>query len=68
MSRVEMDNAVQALIQSALALGYRLFDTAEMYLNEHILGRALAASNVPRAEVFIITKLNNENEEFVSAD
>lgn len=65
-SRQGVDDAVQSLIEAALQAGYRLFDTAQMYLNEAILGKALVASGTPRSEVFIITKLNDECEEFES--
>jgi 2,5-diketo-D-gluconate reductase B len=47
----------QAAIERALALGYRHIDTAEMYGNEEIVGRALAASGVPRGEVFVTSKV-----------
>jgi diketogulonate reductase-like aldo/keto reductase len=40
----------------ALELGYRHIDTAQAYQNEASVGRALAASGVPAAEVFITTK------------
>ena len=63
-SRDAMDSAIQALVVLALQYGYRLFDTAQMYLNEGILGAALEESPVARSEVFIITKLNNEDERF----
>ena len=35
----------------------RLIDTAYMYSNEEEIGRAIKDSNVPREEIFIITKL-----------
>ena len=41
----------------ALELGYRLIDTATMYGNEDQVGRAVAASGVPREEIFLTTKL-----------
>ncbi len=41
----------------AVDLGYRLFDTAQMYSNERELGNALKICSVPREEVFITTKL-----------
>ena len=44
----------EAAIESALALGYRHFDTAEMYGNEVEVGRALAGT--PRESVFITSK------------
>lgn len=44
-------------ITSALNSGVRLIDTAYMYSNEEEIGRAIKDSNVPREEIFIITKL-----------
>jgi 2,5-diketo-D-gluconate reductase A len=41
---------------AALAAGYRHLDTATMYRNETEVGRALAASGIPRDEVFVTTK------------
>jgi 2,5-diketo-D-gluconate reductase A len=41
----------------ALEVGYRHLDTATMYGNEADVGRAVRDSGVPRAEVFIVTKL-----------
>ena len=40
----------------ALEAGYRHIDTAQAYGNEESVGRALAASDVPRSEVFVATK------------
>jgi diketogulonate reductase-like aldo/keto reductase len=40
----------------ALEAGYRHIDTAQAYGNEASVGRALAASGVPRSEVFVATK------------
>ncbi len=44
-------------ILTALELGYRLIDTAQMYKNEDIVGKALLKSGVPRKEIFLTTKL-----------
>ena len=44
-------------ILDALAVGYRLIDTAHMYDNEAIVGQAVAESGLDREEVFITTKL-----------
>ncbi|MBN1262602.1 MAG: aldo/keto reductase [Anaerolineae bacterium] len=43
----------------ALAAGYRHIDTAKFYGNEREVGRAVRASDVPREEVFVTTKLWN---------
>lgn len=43
---------------SALELGYRHIDTAEMYRNEAEVGRAIADSGVDRSEIFLTTKVS----------
>jgi 2,5-diketo-D-gluconate reductase A len=48
------------VVGAALAAGYRHIDTAQMYRNEEGVGRAVADSGLPRGEVFITTKLNND--------
>jgi 2,5-diketo-D-gluconate reductase B len=44
-------------VESGLALGYRHIDTAAMYENEDQVGAAIAASGVPRGELFLTTKV-----------
>lgn len=44
-------------VLDAIDLGYRLFDTAQMYGNEKELGNAIRQSRVPREELFITTKI-----------
>jgi 2,5-diketo-D-gluconate reductase B len=51
----------RAAVESALALGYRHIDTAEMYANEDAIGAAIAASGVGRKELHITTKVWTEN-------
>src|ERR1700751_4680419 len=51
----------RAAVESALALGYRHIDTAEMYGNEDAIGAALAAANVARKDLHVTTKVWNEN-------
>jgi 2,5-diketo-D-gluconate reductase A len=46
-------------VSTALEVGYRHVDTAEMYGNEREVGEAVRASGLDRAEVFITSKLNN---------
>lgn len=41
----------------AIETGYRLIDTAESYMNEEAVGRAIKASGIAREELFITTKL-----------
>ena len=52
----------QTAVTTALQEGYRLIDTAQGYRNEEGVGAALAASDVPREEVFITTKLTNSEQ------
>ncbi|MDT5103716.1 MAG: 2,5-diketo-D-gluconate reductase [Mycobacterium sp.] len=49
-------------VSAALAAGYRHVDTAAAYGNEAEVGRALAASGIPRADVFLVTKLRNSEQ------
>ena len=44
-------------VESALATGYRLIDTAAAYLNEREVGEGIRRSGIPRDEVFIETKV-----------
>ena len=46
-------------VRSALDVGYRHIDTAEMYGNEQGVGEAVRAAGLDRAEVYITSKLNN---------
>ncbi len=51
----------RAAVESALGLGYRHLDTAEMYGNEEAIGAALAASRLARNELHVTTKVWHEN-------
>jgi len=51
----------------ALKNGYRHIDTAMIYQNEEAIGRAIKASNVPREELFITTKLWNTDQGYEEA-
>ena len=48
-----------ATVASALEVGYRHLDTAQMYQNEQGVGEAIAASGIARDELYVTTKLNN---------
>ncbi len=47
----------EAACVSALQTGYRLIDTANAYVNEKAVGRAMQKSGLPREEIFLETKL-----------
>ena len=49
----------QRVVEDALKLGYRHIDTAAAYGNEAGVGAAIAASGIPRDQVFVTTKLRN---------
>lgn len=56
----------QRAVEDALAVGYRHIDTAAIYRNERGVGDGIAASDVPREEIFVTTKLWNSKHGFDS--
>ena len=64
--RIENDKA-EALVLEALDIGYRHIDTAAVYGNEEGIGRALAKTDIPREELFITSKLWNDDQGYESA-
>lgn len=58
-----MDNVIQAAYQE----GYRLFDTAQLYGNEAMVGQAFKDLQIPRENVFITTKVAEENQGYQQA-
>ena len=58
------DEETEWAVSTALEVGYRLIDTAAVYGNEEAVGRAIAASGIPRAELFITTKVANADQGF----
>jgi 2,5-diketo-D-gluconate reductase B len=51
----------EAMVETALGLGYRHIDTAQMYGNEAGVGRGIAASGVARAAIWLTTKIWPDN-------
>jgi 2,5-diketo-D-gluconate reductase A len=49
----------RGVVEQALAIGYRHFDTAAAHGNEREVGEALAASGLPREDYFVASKLSN---------
>lgn len=64
--KVEPDVAADVTGQ-ALTAGYRHVDTAKLYANEEGVGRAVRDSGLPREEVFVTTKLWNDDHRFDDA-
>ncbi|HEV2543047.1 MAG TPA: aldo/keto reductase [Methylobacterium sp.] len=56
LDRGQLDK-VQPAVETALATGYRLIDTAAAYGNEREVGRGIAASGIARSELFVTTEL-----------
>ncbi|KOG43091.1 aldo/keto reductase [Streptomyces resistomycificus] len=63
--QVPDDEAEQA-VTTALEAGYRSIDTAAIYGNEEGTGKAIAASGLPREDVFVTTKLWNTDQGYDS--
>jgi diketogulonate reductase-like aldo/keto reductase len=61
------DSETERAVSAALEAGYRLIDTAAAYGNEAAVGRAIAASGVPRSELFVTTKLATPDQGFQSS-
>ncbi len=55
------DQVAYDSVKTALEIGYRLFDTAQIYENENEVGSAILESGIPREEVFITTKIWTSN-------
>jgi diketogulonate reductase-like aldo/keto reductase len=54
------DEQAHRAVATALQAGYRSIDTAKLYFNEEGVGRAIAESGIPREQLFITTKLWND--------
>jgi len=52
-----------AAVSTALEVGYRHIDTAEMYGNEREVGQAIHRSGLDRSDVFVTSKLSNDAHE-----
>lgn len=56
------DDQTERTVLDAIESGYRSLDTASLYGNEKGVGRAIAACGLPREELFVTTKLWNEDQ------
>lgn len=55
------------VILKAIKNGYRLFDTAQMYGNEQMVGKAIKKASIPREQLFITTKLYSPSNSYEKA-
>jgi diketogulonate reductase-like aldo/keto reductase len=53
---------VEAAVKQALEIGYRSIDTATIYGNERGVGKAIRESGIPREEIFLTTKVWNDDQ------
>ena len=60
------DEEIRRIVREALALGYRLIDTAASYENEMGVGQGIVDSGLDRREVFVSTKLRGADQGFES--
>ena len=56
--KVDPDRTAVA-VREALLIGYRHVDTAQMYGNEHGVGRGIREAGLDRSEVYVTSKLDN---------
>ncbi|MFB4314291.1 aldo/keto reductase [Actinomadura sp. 21ATH] len=61
------DDEAERAVATALETGYRSIDTARIYENETGTGRALRGSGIPREELFVTTKLWNDDQGYDAA-
>jgi diketogulonate reductase-like aldo/keto reductase len=64
--KIPQDETERA-VATALEAGYRSIDTAAMYRNEEGVGAAIKAAGLPREDLFVTTKLNNDSHGFDAA-
>ncbi|MEZ0581330.1 aldo/keto reductase [Nocardioides sp. MH1] len=57
----------ERVVSDALEVGYRHIDTAQMYGNEEGVGAAIAKSDLPRSDLYVTTKLNNNRHDRAAA-
>ena len=62
--QIPADGSTKTAVAKALELGYRHIDTAAAYFNEAEVGHAIKESGIPREEIFLTTKLWNENHSY----
>lgn len=56
------DDVAETVVAEALRVGYRHIDTAKLYGNEAGVGRAIRHSGIPRDDIFVTTKLWNDDQ------
>ncbi|HEX8182072.1 MAG TPA: aldo/keto reductase [Candidatus Saccharimonadales bacterium] len=65
--QVTPDSAARTAVEAAIDAGYRHFDTAKIYGNETGVGAGLTAGGMAREDVFVTTKLWNDDQAYDTA-
>ncbi|MEY8442562.1 aldo/keto reductase [Lactobacillaceae bacterium 24-114] len=65
--KVDDQKTMNEVIQTAYQEGYRLFDTAQLYGNEAMVGQSFKDLRIPRQNVFITTKVAEDNQGYQQA-
>lgn len=60
--RIPVADEAYETVKTAISVGYRHIDTAMIYENEEAVGKAIKDSGIPREELFITTKLWNDDQ------
>ncbi|KAF9173904.1 hypothetical protein BGX21_008203 [Mortierella sp. AD011] len=64
---IEVGKATEDAVLWALQAGYRHIDTASIYHNEASVGNAIRKSGIPRDQIFVTTKLHDQDHGYDSA-
>ena len=64
--KVKEGKDVENTVITALNNGYRCIDTAQAYHNEEGVGRGIKASGIPREDIFLITKVENNHQGYIN--
>lgn len=65
--RLKEKGEVEKAVKTALQNGYRSIDTAAAYHNEEGVAKGILASGVPRSQIFLTTKIKNDEQGYQSA-
>ena len=65
--QIPINENFDSTIQTAIQLGYRQFDTAQIYNSAQRMGEAIRASDVPRSEFFLTSKIWASHRSYESA-
>ena len=60
--KINDGNEVEQAVRYALEIGYRSIDTATVYENERGVGKAIRESGIPRENIFLTTKVWNDDQ------